>query len=92
MVLLPRDWNWPQRPVDPDNGVDEGGYPDQGPVLPGRPGELPPMPRLPVFYALPIEDWMRVPTRPPREPGLYCLVYLDDEHTRALGWLQGRSR
>jgi hypothetical protein len=58
----------------------------------GRPGELPPMPRLPVFYALLIEDWMRVPTQPPREPGLYCLVYLDDEHTRALGWLQGRSR
>jgi hypothetical protein len=75
-----------QLPVDPE--IDG---PQQGPVLPGRPGQPPPRPRIPVVSALDLGDRARPPEGGPQEPGCYVIVVADGEEPKALGWLQGAS-
>ena len=74
-VWVPRERpELPGGPVDPDWGVDEGGYPDQGlPGYPGRPGQGLPRPPRPVDPGwgvdeggYPDQGLPELPGRPPR--------------------------
>jgi hypothetical protein len=89
---------WPERPIDPGYGVEEGeeipglpGIPEQGPVIPGRPGHPLPRPRLPVVATVPLPEGEELPTHAPHEPGCMAVVVEGKSHKKALGWLQGQA-
>lgn len=67
------EWEWPDRPVDPGWGIEEGGFPGQG--LPGRPER----PGHPIYPTLPPRDeWPSLP--PWFEPGVGLPIPPTPEH------------